>query len=84
MKNPRDPSLNHHSTTLVKIADQLGDSPFGVVHCRLTQSFCIVVLWVIGRHSTVSRNFSAMHRLLPFSVDLIVSFRLSTLEQKAK
>ncbi|WMV49713.1 hypothetical protein MTR67_043098, partial [Solanum verrucosum] len=73
-----------HSTTLVGIVDLLGDSPFGVVHRRLAPSFGIVVLWVIGQHSTTSRNFSVMHRLLPFSADLILSFRLSILEQKVK
>ncbi|KAG5610920.1 hypothetical protein H5410_022201 [Solanum commersonii] len=46
-----------HSVSLVGIADQLGDSPFGVVHCRLAPSFSIVVLWVIGRHGTASQNF---------------------------
>uniref|UniRef100_M1DKI9 Uncharacterized protein n=1 Tax=Solanum tuberosum TaxID=4113 RepID=M1DKI9_SOLTU len=73
-----------HSATLVGIADQLDDSPFGVIHRRLAPSFGIVVLWVIGRHSTSSQNFLAMRRLLPFFVDLILSFRLITLEQKAK
>ncbi|KAG5586062.1 hypothetical protein H5410_046496 [Solanum commersonii] len=34
-----------HSETLVGIADQLGDLPFGVVHRRLAPSFGIVVLW---------------------------------------
>uniref|UniRef100_M1DXT3 Uncharacterized protein n=1 Tax=Solanum tuberosum TaxID=4113 RepID=M1DXT3_SOLTU len=64
-----------HSALLVRIADQLGDSPFGVVHCRLAPAFNIVVLWVSGRHGTTSRNFSAMQRLLPFSSDLILSFK---------
>ncbi|WMV45981.1 hypothetical protein MTR67_039366, partial [Solanum verrucosum] len=63
------------SVSLVGIADQLGDSPFGVVHCRLVPALNIVMLWVIGRHGTASQNFSAMRRLLPFSVDLILSFR---------
>ncbi|WMV37038.1 hypothetical protein MTR67_030423 [Solanum verrucosum] len=49
-----------HSASLVGIADQLGDSPFGVVHRRLAPAFSIVVLWVIGRHGTTSQNFSAM------------------------
>uniref|UniRef100_M1DBY8 Uncharacterized protein n=1 Tax=Solanum tuberosum TaxID=4113 RepID=M1DBY8_SOLTU len=39
-----------HSASLVEITDQLGDSPFGVVHRRLASSFSIFVLWVIGRH----------------------------------
>uniref|UniRef100_M1DCF7 Uncharacterized protein n=1 Tax=Solanum tuberosum TaxID=4113 RepID=M1DCF7_SOLTU len=33
------------------------------------------VLWVIKRHGTDSRNFSAMRRLLPIFTDLILSFR---------
>ncbi|WMV41870.1 hypothetical protein MTR67_035255 [Solanum verrucosum] len=74
MKNPRDPSPNHHSASLIGIADRLGDSPFGVVHRCLAPSLNIVVLWVIGRHGPVSRNFSAMRRLLPFSGDLILFF----------
>uniref|UniRef100_M1DYB6 Uncharacterized protein n=1 Tax=Solanum tuberosum TaxID=4113 RepID=M1DYB6_SOLTU len=64
-----------HSASLVGIADQLGDSPFGVVHRCLARSFSIVVLWVIGRHSTTSRNLSVMRRLLPFSAVLILSLR---------
>uniref|UniRef100_M1DR83 Uncharacterized protein n=1 Tax=Solanum tuberosum TaxID=4113 RepID=M1DR83_SOLTU len=64
-----------HSATLVGIADQLGDSPLDVVHHRLAPSFSIVVLWVIGRHSTASQNISMMRRLLPFSAELILSFR---------
>uniref|UniRef100_M1DHJ6 Uncharacterized protein n=1 Tax=Solanum tuberosum TaxID=4113 RepID=M1DHJ6_SOLTU len=62
--------------SLVGIADQLGNSPFGVVHRRLAPSFSIVVLWVIGRHGNASRNFSAIRRLFPFSADLILSFRV--------
>uniref|UniRef100_M1DB69 Uncharacterized protein n=1 Tax=Solanum tuberosum TaxID=4113 RepID=M1DB69_SOLTU len=38
----------NHSAALVGIADQLGDSPFGVIHRRLSPTFRIVVLWVIG------------------------------------
>ncbi|KAG5595937.1 hypothetical protein H5410_037169 [Solanum commersonii] len=45
------------------------------IHCRLAPSFSIVVLWVIGRRSTASWNISTMRRLLPFSADLIHSFR---------
>uniref|UniRef100_M1DXJ7 Uncharacterized protein n=1 Tax=Solanum tuberosum TaxID=4113 RepID=M1DXJ7_SOLTU len=63
------------SVSLVGIADQLGDSPFGVVHHRLAPAFSIVVLWVIGQHGTASRKCSAMRRLLPLSADLILSFR---------
>uniref|UniRef100_M1DTM9 Uncharacterized protein n=1 Tax=Solanum tuberosum TaxID=4113 RepID=M1DTM9_SOLTU len=79
MKNPKEPSPNpwrsDHSASLVGIADQLGDSPFGVVHRCLAPTFSIVLLWVIGRHGTASRNFSVMRRLLPISTDLILSFR---------
>ncbi|WMV58920.1 hypothetical protein MTR67_052305 [Solanum verrucosum] len=63
-----------HSASLVRIVDQLCDSPFGVVHHRLAPAFSFVVLWVIGRHGTTSMNFSVMHRLLYFSTDLIISF----------
>ncbi|WMV08776.1 hypothetical protein MTR67_002161 [Solanum verrucosum] len=64
-----------HSTSLVTIADQLGDLPFGVVYRRLAPAFSIVMFWVIERHGTASRNFSVKCRLLLFSVDLILSFR---------
>ncbi|WMV24540.1 hypothetical protein MTR67_017925 [Solanum verrucosum] len=73
-----------HSASLVGIADQLGDSPFGVVHCRLALAFNIVVLWVIGRHGTTVRNFSMMRRLLPISADLILSFRTQHTGTKGK
>ncbi|WMV45592.1 hypothetical protein MTR67_038977 [Solanum verrucosum] len=73
-----------HSASLVGITDQLDDSPFGVVHRCLAPAFSVIVLWVIGRHGTASRNFSAMHRLLPFSANLILSSGLSTLEQEVK
>ncbi|WMV58257.1 hypothetical protein MTR67_051642, partial [Solanum verrucosum] len=63
------------SASLVRITDQLGDSPFGVVHRHLAPAFSLVVLWVIGRHGTASRNCSVMRRLLPFSADLILFFR---------
>ncbi|KAH0743223.1 hypothetical protein KY290_031216 [Solanum tuberosum] len=63
------------SASLVGIADQLGDSPFGVVHRRIAPTFSIVVLLVIGRHGTASRNCSVRRRLLPFSTDLILFFR---------
>uniref|UniRef100_M1DTS9 Uncharacterized protein n=1 Tax=Solanum tuberosum TaxID=4113 RepID=M1DTS9_SOLTU len=46
-----------HLASLVRIADQLGDLPFGVVHCCLAPAFSIIVLWVIGRHGTALRNF---------------------------
>uniref|UniRef100_M1DAL9 Uncharacterized protein n=1 Tax=Solanum tuberosum TaxID=4113 RepID=M1DAL9_SOLTU len=64
-----------YSASLVGIADQLSDSPFGVVHHRLAPAFSIVVLWVIGRHGTTLQNCSAMRRWLPFYADLILSFR---------
>uniref|UniRef100_M1DI53 Polyprotein protein n=1 Tax=Solanum tuberosum TaxID=4113 RepID=M1DI53_SOLTU len=64
-----------HSALLIGIADQLGDSPFGVVHCRLTPTICIIVLWVIRRHGTASQSFSVMRRLRFFSTNLILSFR---------
>ncbi|WMV08814.1 hypothetical protein MTR67_002199, partial [Solanum verrucosum] len=35
------------------------DLPFGVVHRRLALAFSIVVLCVIGSHSTASQNYSA-------------------------
>ncbi|WMV50021.1 hypothetical protein MTR67_043406, partial [Solanum verrucosum] len=73
-----------HSASLVGIVDQLGDSPFGVVHRRLAPSFSIVVQWVIGRHGTASRNFLAMRRLLFFSADLILSFRAQHTLTKGK
>uniref|UniRef100_M1DJ19 Uncharacterized protein n=1 Tax=Solanum tuberosum TaxID=4113 RepID=M1DJ19_SOLTU len=64
-----------HSASLVGIADQLGDLPFGVIHRRIVPAFSIIVLWVIGRYGTASRNCSAMRSLLPFSTDLILFFR---------
>ncbi|WMV45581.1 hypothetical protein MTR67_038966 [Solanum verrucosum] len=73
-----------HSASLVRIADQLGDSPFGVVHRRLAPAFSIVVLWVIRRHSSASRNFSAMRRLLPFSTDNILSLRAQHIGTKGE
>ncbi|WMV45877.1 hypothetical protein MTR67_039262, partial [Solanum verrucosum] len=36
------------SASLVRIADQLGDSPFGVIHRRLVLAFSIAVLWLLG------------------------------------
>uniref|UniRef100_M1DGT3 Uncharacterized protein n=1 Tax=Solanum tuberosum TaxID=4113 RepID=M1DGT3_SOLTU len=73
-----------HSVSLVRIADQLGDSPFGVVHRRLAPAFSIVVLWVIRRYGIASRNFSEMRRLLPFSADLILSFKAQHTGTKGK
>ncbi|WMV58442.1 hypothetical protein MTR67_051827 [Solanum verrucosum] len=37
-----------HSASLVEIADQLGNSPFGVIHRHLAPAFNIVMLWVIS------------------------------------
>ncbi|KAG5590598.1 hypothetical protein H5410_041112 [Solanum commersonii] len=70
--------------TLVRIPDQLGDSSFCVIHCRLAPSFGIVVLWVIGRCSTASQNFSVMRRLLPFSADLILAFKAQHIGSKGE
>ncbi|KAG5615395.1 hypothetical protein H5410_015219 [Solanum commersonii] len=44
-------------------------------HRRVALFFNIVEFWIIGRHSTASRNCSVTHRLLIFIVDLILSFR---------
>ncbi|WMV29747.1 hypothetical protein MTR67_023132, partial [Solanum verrucosum] len=49
-----------HLASLVRIADQLGDSPFGVVHRHLAPAFSIVVLWVIRWHGIASQNCSVM------------------------
>ncbi|WMV49750.1 hypothetical protein MTR67_043135, partial [Solanum verrucosum] len=68
LKNPRDPNPNVEDETLWNFKSQLGDSPFGVVHRILAPSFSIIMLWVIGPHGTASRNFSAMCRLLHFSI----------------
>uniref|UniRef100_M1DPP9 Uncharacterized protein n=1 Tax=Solanum tuberosum TaxID=4113 RepID=M1DPP9_SOLTU len=67
-------AADHLAKSLVGIIEQLGDSPFGVVHRRLAPTFYIVVLWVTGRNGTASRNFLAMCRVLPFFADLILSF----------
>ncbi|KAG5577049.1 hypothetical protein H5410_057183 [Solanum commersonii] len=45
-----------HSVSLVEIADQLGDSPVGVVHRRLAPAFNIVMLWVIGDQHTGTKG----------------------------
>ncbi|WMV58818.1 hypothetical protein MTR67_052203 [Solanum verrucosum] len=34
------------------------------------------MFWITGWHSTASRNWSVIHRLLLFTVDLILSFRV--------
>ncbi|WMV58302.1 hypothetical protein MTR67_051687 [Solanum verrucosum] len=58
LKNSRDPNPNLEDKTLWIFNDQLGDSPFGVVHRRLAPALSIVVIWVIRRHGTTSRSFS--------------------------
>ncbi|WMV29364.1 hypothetical protein MTR67_022749, partial [Solanum verrucosum] len=63
------------SASLVEITDQLGDPPFGRFRRRLGQFFNIVIIWIIGRHGTASRNCSVTCRLLLFTVGLIFSFR---------
>ncbi|KAG5577347.1 hypothetical protein H5410_057481 [Solanum commersonii] len=73
-----------HSASLVGIADQLDDWPFGVVHHRLALAFSIVVLWVIGLHGTVSLIYLAMCRLLPFTAGLILSFRAQHIGTKGE
>ncbi|KAG5611350.1 hypothetical protein H5410_022631 [Solanum commersonii] len=73
-----------HSASLVGIADQLGDLPFGVVYRCLAPSFSIVVLSVIGRHGTASQNCLRIRRLLPFSADLILSFKAQHTGTKGK
>ncbi|WMV24250.1 hypothetical protein MTR67_017635 [Solanum verrucosum] len=37
-----------NSASLVRIVDQLDDSPFGVVHRRLAPSFSFVCSWSLG------------------------------------
>ncbi|WMV37533.1 hypothetical protein MTR67_030918, partial [Solanum verrucosum] len=73
-----------HSPSLVRIADQLGDSPFSVVRRRLAPAFRIVMLWFNGQHGTALWNFSVMRRLLPFSADLILSYRAQYTGTKSK
>ncbi|WMV18697.1 hypothetical protein MTR67_012082, partial [Solanum verrucosum] len=68
-KNPRDPNPNLEDETLWINADQLGDSPFGIVHRRLAPAFSIVMHLFIGRHGTSSWNFSVIRRLLPFTAN---------------
>ncbi|KAG5610957.1 hypothetical protein H5410_022238 [Solanum commersonii] len=49
-------AVKDHSAKLVRIADQLGDLPFGLVHRRLALALSIIVFWIIRQHSTASRN----------------------------
>ncbi|WMV30229.1 hypothetical protein MTR67_023614, partial [Solanum verrucosum] len=53
-----------HLALLVEIANQLDDPPFGRFHRRLALSFSIIMFWIIGRHSTTSRNCSATRQFL--------------------
>ncbi|KAG5619934.1 hypothetical protein H5410_005152 [Solanum commersonii] len=52
------------SVQLVRIADALGDPPFGLLHRLSAFAFSIFAFWIIGLYSIASRNCSAMHRLL--------------------
>ncbi|KAG5595227.1 hypothetical protein H5410_036459 [Solanum commersonii] len=60
VKNPHDPT--DHSASLVEIADQLGDPPFGRFHRHLDLSFNIVVTLEqkarITRFSDLPNGFS--------------------------
>ncbi|KAG5571847.1 hypothetical protein H5410_061613 [Solanum commersonii] len=53
--------------SIVGIVDQLGDSPFGVVHCCLVPTFVIIMLWPIGRYglSTLEHKTN-VHALFNF------------------
>ncbi|WMV18790.1 hypothetical protein MTR67_012175, partial [Solanum verrucosum] len=73
-----------YSVSLVEIADQLGDPPFGRFHCHLALSFSIVVFWIIGQHSTTLRNYSATRRLLLFTANFILSFKAQLIGKKCE
>ncbi|KAG5585776.1 hypothetical protein H5410_046210 [Solanum commersonii] len=62
-------------TQLVGITDQLGNSPFGIVHSRVSLSLSIILFWIIRRHDTTSQSCSVTRRLLLFTTDLILSFK---------
>ncbi|WMV24638.1 hypothetical protein MTR67_018023, partial [Solanum verrucosum] len=62
----------------------LGNSSFGVVRRRLSLAFSVVVLCVIGRYSTPSRNYSAKHQLLLSSPFLSFFFRASRTRTKGR
>ncbi|KAG5619730.1 hypothetical protein H5410_004948 [Solanum commersonii] len=64
-----------HLAQLVGITDALDDPPFGLFHRLSALAFSIFAIWIIGRFSTASRNYSAIRRLLLFIADLIFSFR---------
>ncbi|KAG5631852.1 hypothetical protein H5410_003569 [Solanum commersonii] len=76
--------MKDHSTKLVGIADQLGDLPFGLVQRRPALAFCIILFWIIRRHSTNSWNCSATRQLLLFTTDLILSFMCRHTRTKGK
>ncbi|KAG5595111.1 hypothetical protein H5410_036343 [Solanum commersonii] len=73
-----------HSTQLVRITDTLGDSPFGLLHRLSALAFSIFASWIIGGHSTTSRNCSTTHQLLLFTADLILSFRAQHIGTKGE
>ncbi|WMV18642.1 hypothetical protein MTR67_012027 [Solanum verrucosum] len=50
-----------HLASLVGIADQLGDSPFGVDHPCLAPAFSIVVLW--AEHTRTKGGSKTLRRL---------------------
>uniref|UniRef100_M1DXN8 Uncharacterized protein n=1 Tax=Solanum tuberosum TaxID=4113 RepID=M1DXN8_SOLTU len=68
-----------HSASLVEIANQLDDLPFGVNFSamrRLILFSADLILSFRDQHTgTKGENFSAMRRLILFSADLILSFR---------
>ncbi|WMV58537.1 hypothetical protein MTR67_051922 [Solanum verrucosum] len=72
MKNPRDPNPNLENETLWIFADQLGESPFGVVHHPLAPTFSIVCSGSLGgmlllrRTSQRCADCSLFCRLDPF------------------
>uniref|UniRef100_M1DB95 Uncharacterized protein n=1 Tax=Solanum tuberosum TaxID=4113 RepID=M1DB95_SOLTU len=63
------------SEQLVRIADTLGDPPFGRFHRLLALSFSLFAFLVVERYGTASRNCSATRRLLHFIANLIFPFR---------
>ncbi|WMV46830.1 hypothetical protein MTR67_040215 [Solanum verrucosum] len=67
-------ALKDLSGTLVGIADAFGNPP-GLLHRLSSVAFSIFVSWIIGRCSTASHSHSAIHRLLLFTADLLISFR---------
>ncbi|KAG5619702.1 hypothetical protein H5410_004920 [Solanum commersonii] len=57
-------NLSDHSASLVEIADQLSDPPFGRFHHCLALSFSIVVFWIIGQYRLSTLEQKA--RIRPF------------------